>query len=130
MDSIDRSDRETEIESWLESLILTRANGQNEETVPASALFIFIGALPHTDWLEDMIAWDSHGFILSGPDIDANGKGASNFVQPDTPNILETSSKGIFVAGDVRHGSVKRVASAVGEGSMAVMFVHQYLNTV
>ena len=86
--------------------------------------------MPHTDWLEDMIARDSHGFILSGPDIDANGKGASNSAHFQTPEMLETSSKGIFVAGDVRHGSVKRVASAVGEGSMAIMFVHQYLNTV
>jgi thioredoxin reductase (NADPH) len=114
----------------LESLIITRENGQTEETVPASALFIFIGAMPNTDWLGDVIARDSHGFILSGPDIDANRTNATRSVQYQTPNMFETSSKGIFVAGDVRHGSVKRVASAVGEGSMAVMFVHQYLNTV
>ncbi len=86
--------------------------------------------MPHTDWLGDLIARDTHGFILSGPDIDANGKGASKSAQLQTPEMLETSSKGIFVAGDVRHGSVKGVASAVGEGSMAVMFVHQYLSTV
>ena len=96
----------------------------------ASALFIFIGAMPHTDWLGDMIARDSYGFILSGPDIDSNKQGASRSVQYQTPYMLETSLKGIFVAGDVRHGSVKRVASAVGEGSMAVMFIHRYLETV
>jgi thioredoxin reductase (NADPH) len=114
----------------LESLVLTHKNGKADETVPASALFIFIGAMPNTDWLGDQIDRDPHGFILSGPDIDTNRQGGSTSTQYNTPYMLETSLKGIFVAGDVRHGSVKRVASAVGEGAMAVMFIHRYLNTV
>jgi thioredoxin reductase (NADPH) len=116
--------------SRLESLILTRDDGGAQEAVPASALFIFIGAVPNTDWLGDQIAKDSHGFILSGPDINSNEQGMSTSTPKRIPYMLETSLPGVFVAGDVRHGSIKRVASAVGEGSMAVMFVHQYLNTV
>ena len=98
----------------------------------AATIFLAFGShfLTNTDWLGDVIARDSHGFILSGPDIDANRKDASRSSQYQTHDMHETSSKGIFVAGDVRHGSVKRVGSGVGEGSMAVMFVHQYLNTV
>jgi len=114
----------------LESLILSRDGGQREETVPAGALFVFIGAVPNTDWLGGQVARDSHGFVLSGPDIRSNGQGTSAHAQGHSPYMLETSVPGVFVAGDVRHGSIKRVASAVGEGSMAVMFVHQYLNTV
>jgi thioredoxin reductase (NADPH) len=114
----------------LESLTLSRDHGKVQETVSASALFIFIGAVPNTDWLGDQIAKDSHGFILSGPDINSNEQGMSTSTPKRIPYMLETSLPGVFVAGDVRHGSIKRVASAVGEGSMAVMFVHQYLNTV
>jgi thioredoxin reductase (NADPH) len=116
--------------SRLESLLLAFDNSQHEESVPASALFIFIGAMPNTNWLGDKIKRDSHGFILSGPDIEQNRQGGSIPTGQNTPFLLETSLKGIFVAGDVRHGSVKRVASAVGEGAMAVMFVHRYLSTV
>jgi thioredoxin reductase (NADPH) len=114
----------------LESLIINHKNDQTEKTIPASALFIFIGAVPHTDWLGDRVARDSHGFILSGPDISSNGYFKSRSTLPRNPFMLETSLPGVFVAGDVRHGSVKRVASAVGEGSMAVMFIHRYLSTV
>ena len=103
---------------------------QTEETIPASALFIFIGASPHTDWLGDQIARDSYGFILSGSDLGLNGHARPGSTTRRLPLMLETSLPGVFVAGDVRHGSVKRVASAVGEGSMAVMFVHRYLSTV
>jgi len=114
----------------LESLVLSRGNGETTETVPASALFIFIGAKPCTDWLGNQIARDPHGFILSGPDIGLNGSDLPKSTLYRTPYMLETNLPGIFVAGDVRHGSVKRVASAVGEGSMAVMFIHRYLETV
>ncbi len=113
-----------------ESLILTRDPGQKLETVSAGALFILIGAVPNTDWLGDQVARDSHGFILSGSDINSNEQKISVSTSNRNPYMLETSLPGVFVAGDVRHGSIKRVASAVGEGSMAVMFVHQYLNTV
>ncbi len=115
----------------LEQLVIARESGKATETHPAAALFIFIGARPHTDWLGDAVARTDHGFILSGSDTLPNGSmaplvpGASIRI----PFMLETSLPGIFVAGDVRHGSVKRVASAVGEGSMAVMYVHRYLET-
>jgi thioredoxin reductase (NADPH) len=100
---------------------------ENEETVPASGLFIFIGAAPNTDWLPDTIMRDANGFLLSGSDLKVDGKMAKSWSQPRDPYLLETSVPGIFVAGDVRHGSIKRVASAVGEGSISVQFIHQYL---
>ncbi len=98
-----------------------------EETVPASGLFIFIGAAPNTDWLPDTIMRDANGFVLSGSDLKVDGKLAKSWTEPREPYLLETSVPGIFVAGDVRHGSIKRVASAVGEGSISVQFIHQYL---
>jgi thioredoxin reductase (NADPH) len=100
---------------------------ENEETVPASGLFIFIGAAPNTDWLPDTMMRDANGFLLSGSDLKVDGKMAKSWNQPRDPYLLETSVPGIFVAGDVRHGSIKRVASAVGEGSISVQFIHQYL---
>ena len=98
-----------------------------DETVEATGLFVFIGAAPNTDWLPDTIMRDSNGFLLSGNDLKVDGKMAKNWNQPREPYLLETSVPGIFVAGDVRHGSIKRVASAVGEGSISVQFIHQYL---
>jgi len=100
---------------------------EGEETVPASGLYIFIGAAPNTDWLPDRIMRDTNGFLLSGSDLKVDGKMAKGWNQSREPYLLETSVPGIFVAGDVRHGSVKRVASAVGEGSISVQFIHQYL---
>ena len=114
----------------LDCLKIVAKVNQTEETLQASALFIFIGARPHTDWLGDQIARDSYGFILSGSDIGLNGNSRPGSTTRRLPLMLETSLPGVFVAGDVRHGSVKRVASAVGEGSMAVMFVHRYLSMV
>ena len=109
----------------LSCLRLCGPNG--EETAPASGLYIFIGAAPNTDWLPDSIMRDANGFLLSGGDLKVDGKMSKTWNQPRDPYLLETSVPGIFVAGDVRHGSVKRVASAVGEGSIAVQFIHQYL---
>jgi thioredoxin reductase (NADPH) len=114
----------------LEELVISREAGQVSETVEAAALFILIGAVPHTAWLEDQVARDQYGFILSGPDALRNGGPALHGRQDRVPFLLETSLPGVFVAGDARHGSVKRVASAVGEGSMAVMYVHRYLSEV
>jgi len=111
----------------LERLVIAREGGQTRQTVDAAALFIFIGAVPHTEWIGDLVERDRHGFILSGPDVRGNGAGRPNGLPARAPFLLETSVPGVFVAGDVRHGSVKRVASAVGEGSMAVMYVHRYL---
>jgi thioredoxin reductase (NADPH) len=93
-----------------------------EEVLDVDACFVFIGASPRTDWLEGVVARDERGFILAGPDVRGDG-----WPLKRDPFLLETSVPGVFVAGDVRARSIKRVASAVGEGSMAVSLVHQYL---
>lgn len=100
------------------------------ETVPGAGLFIFIGALPRTDWLDGVVERDAQGFILSGADLLHDGTRPRGWTADRDPFLLETSVPGIFVVGDVRHRSVKRVAAAVGEGAMAVMFIHQYLSKV
>jgi thioredoxin reductase (NADPH) len=107
---------------------LTLKTPQGEERRPASSLFIFIGAAPKTDWLPKQIACDSKGFVLAGPDLKAKASGSWSLDRE--PYLLETSAPGVFVAGDVRYNSVKRCASAVGEGSIAIQFVHQYLATL
>ena len=101
------------------------ATGELDE-VGLAAMFVFIGARPQTDWLPDAVARDARGFVLAGPEL------LMEDVRPRWrldrgPHLLETSMPGVFVAGDVRSQSMKRVASAVGEGSMAVSFVHEYL---
>src|SRR5580692_6485475 len=98
--------------------------------LPASSLFIFIGAQPRTQWLGDLIERDERGFILSGPDLLRDGKRPASWTLDRDPGLLETNVPGIFVVGDVRHGSVKRVASGVGEGAVVVQFMHQYLAKV
>jgi len=98
-----------------------------ESQVPASSLFVFIGAAPVTAWLPTCIMRDEKGFILAGPDLRNDGKLPEVWNEKREPFLLESSVPGVFVAGDVRSGSVKRVASAVGEGSIAVQFMHQYL---
>jgi thioredoxin reductase (NADPH) len=110
----------------LESIVLNTPRG--EETRKASYVFIFIGAEPKTDWLPDTVARDNKGFILAGPDLKTKYPGVWRLDRE--PYLLETSVPGIFVAGDVRYNSVKRCASAVGEGSIAIQFVHQYLATL
>jgi len=110
------------------SIQCTTTNETNQ--VPANALFIMIGAAPNTAWLADLVERDERGFILSGADLMRDGKRPKGWQLDRDPGLLETSVPGIFVVGDVRHGSVKRVASGVGEGSVAVSFVHQYLSRV
>jgi thioredoxin reductase (NADPH) len=114
----------------LETLTLADAVTGQRETVPAAALFIFIGAMPRTDWVADVVERDEYGFILSGPDLERDHHLPRGWRLDRHPFWLETSVPGVFVAGDVRCRSVKRVASAVGEGSMAVQFIHQYLATL
>jgi thioredoxin reductase (NADPH) len=98
-----------------------------EEKVDASWLFVFIGAAPRTDWLGKVVWRDENGFVLTGPDLLKDGQLPPDWPLERQPYFLETSVPGIFAAGDVRGASVKRVASAVGEGAMAVAFVHRYL---
>jgi thioredoxin reductase (NADPH) len=114
----------------LEALTITDADSGASETVQAAALFIFIGALPRTDWLGDLVERDKAGFIPTGPDLLRDGKRPRGWNLGRDPYWLESSVPGIFAAGDVRARSVKRIASAVGEGSMAVQFVHQYLGSL
>jgi thioredoxin reductase (NADPH) len=111
----------------LEAITVCSDDTGQEETLPARALFIFIGALPYTEWTDGVVQCDEHGFILSGPDLMRAGKRPKGWLLDRDPYWLETNVPGIFVAGDVRQGSIKRVASAVGEGAMAVAFVHKYL---
>ena len=114
----------------LEEISIYCSTTKNTDRVPAKSLFIFIGALPRTDWLGDLVQRDARGFILSGPDLLRDGKRPQSWTLERDPSLLESSVPGIFVVGDVRHGSVKRVASGVGEGAVAIQFVHQYLAKV
>ena len=117
-------------ESRLEEISVLCSDTNKVERVPASAMFIFIGALPRTDWLAGIVARDERGFILTGPDLMQGGERPKGWTLDRDPFLLETNVPGIFAVGDVRHGSVKRVASGVGEGSVAVQFIHQYLSKV
>lgn len=99
-----------------------RAEDGTETVEEVDACFVFIGAEPRTEWLAGVVARDERGFILAGPDARGHGWPLSR-----DPYVLETSVPGVFVAGDVRARSIKRVASAVGEGSMAVSLIHEYL---
>jgi thioredoxin reductase (NADPH) len=116
---------EAEGDQRLEALRLSGPQGEWRE--PATSLFVFIGAAPGTEWLPACILRDQKGFVLAGPDLPRNGKLAALWPEKREPFLLESSVPGVFVAGDLRYGSVKRVASAVGEGSIAVQFAHQYL---
>jgi thioredoxin reductase (NADPH) len=109
----------------LESVTIRSIATGEEQTVPTTAMFVFIGAIPHTGWLEGVVARDERGFVLTGSDLAEHD--STGWPLDRRPYLLESSEPGVFAAGDVRHGSVKRVASAVGEGSIAVMFVHRYL---
>ena len=111
----------------LEGLTLRDSNTGATQTVEAQWMFIFIGAAPLTDWLDDTVLRDPRGFVLSGPDLPGAGGRPAGWPLERAPYHLETSVPGVFAAGDVRAESAKRVASAVGEGAMAVMLVHRYL---
>ncbi|HEX6678371.1 MAG TPA: FAD-dependent oxidoreductase [Actinomycetes bacterium] len=114
-------------EEHLERLSLCDTRAGTVEEVPAGFLFVFIGAAPCTEWLDGVIRRDPTGFLLTGPDLLVGGKRPTGWPLDRDPYYLEGSVPGIFVAGDVRANSVKRVASAVGEGAMAIQLVHRYL---
>ncbi|MEV4532576.1 FAD-dependent oxidoreductase [Asanoa sp. NPDC049518] len=114
-------------EEHLEQLVLRDTRDGESRSVDTSWLFIFIGAEPRTDWLDGVISRDRHGFVITGPDLIAGGNRPVGWTMPRDPYHLECSVPGVFAAGDVRSDSVKRVASAVGEGAMAISLVHRYL---
>src|SRR6201993_701796 len=117
-------------ETHLEEISFLCSDTNKIERVPATAMFIFIGALPRTDWLAGVVKRDERGFILTGPDLIRDGERPKGWALDRDPFLLETNVPGLFAVGDVRHGSIKRVASGVGEGSVAVQFIHQYLSKV
>jgi len=140
---IDQIERTPNIQVWtrasvaevhgqtrLEEISVLCSDTNKVERVPATSVFIFIGALPRTDWLAGLVERDDRGFILTGPDVIRDGQRPRGWALDRDPFLLETNVPGIFAVGDVRHGSVKRVASGVGEGSVAVQFIHQYLSKV
>ena len=140
IDQIDRTKNislrvHTEVDSvdggeHLESITLKNNLTGETESEAADAIFVFIGAVPHSDIVADLVERNETGFILTGPDLIRDGRRPKNWTPRRDPYLLETSVPGIFAAGDVRHGVVRRVASAVGQGAVAVTFVHKYLETV
>lgn len=114
----------------LETIEIKNNKSGESEKMAADAMFIFIGAVPGTDIVKDVVERDEAGFIYTGQDLVRNGRRPNNWTPKRDPFLMETSVPGIFAAGDVRHGVVRRVASAVGQGSVAVSLVHKYLETV
>jgi len=121
--AVDGSDR-------LETITITNNESGESDTVPADAIFIFIGAVPGTGIIKDVVEVDEAGFNYTGQDLIRDGRRPQNWKPRRDPFLLETSVPGIFAAGDVRHGVIRRVASAVGQGAVAVSLVHKYLETV
>jgi thioredoxin reductase (NADPH) len=117
-------------EGHLQAITICESKGTMETTVECGALFVFIGAEPRTDWLGSVLQRDEKGFVYTGPDLLSNGTRPKGWDRDRDPFYLECSVPGIFAAGDVRANSVKRVASAVGEGAMAVTLVHRYLEAM
>jgi thioredoxin reductase (NADPH) len=114
----------------LEAISIACARSGSVDRLPATSLFVFIGAAPRTEWLDGYVERDDRGFILTGQDLIRQGKRTHGWSVDRDPYLLETSVPGVFAVGDVRHGSVKRVASGVGEGSIAIQFVHAHLAKV
>ena len=118
-------------ENRLESHYHNKYSNRTATNLPTSGLYIFIGAVPHTDGVAGLIERDANGFILTGQDLMQNGHmRPRGWTLDRQPFLLETNVPGIFAVGDVRHGSTKRVATGVGEGSIAVQLAHQYLTRV
>ncbi len=117
-------------ETSLKAITIANTESGKVKELPTAALFVFIGAEPHTEWLEGTVARDAQGYLLSGSDLQRNGHRPPVWMLDRDPFPLETSVPGVFVAGDARLGSTKRVASAVGEGAMSVLLVHTYLGGI
>jgi thioredoxin reductase (NADPH) len=114
----------------LENITIRNNKSGENETLDADAIFIFIGAVPSTGIVADLVERDEAGFIYTGQDLMRGGRRPKNWKPKRDPMLQETSVPGIFAAGDVRHGVIRRVASAVGQGSVAVSLIHKYLETV
>ena len=114
----------------LEGLTVVNQKTGQSETLPAVALFIYIGARPRTQWLGDLLLRDDEGYLLTGPELEEQRSAMPHWHASRDPYFLESSVPGIFVAGDTRHGSVKRIASSVGEGAMAITLIHKYISTL
>jgi thioredoxin reductase (NADPH) len=130
--TVNTSTRVVEVkgETKLEAITTTNTISDETQVLPTTALFVFIGAMPQTDWLADLVERDEHGYILSGLDMLHDGHRPAEWTLERDPFLLETSVPGVFVAGDTRLHSMKRVASAVGEGAMSVRLVHAHLRSV
>lgn len=111
----------------LEQIVVRHHDTASTETLRAAALFIFIGAEPHTEWLEGTVCRDHKGFLVTGANLVDNGKRPAGWGLSRDPYLLETSIPGVFAVGDVRDGAVRRVANSVGEGSIVLYFVRQYM---
>ncbi|MCB2206011.1 FAD-dependent oxidoreductase [bacterium] len=122
--------REVRGDDRLEEVVIDNTETGQSEVLPASAMFIFIGAKPHSGLVADLVQLDNQGFILTGPDLAASNGKPHQWPLKRDPYLLETSVPGIFAVGDIRQGAIRRVASAVGQGSSVVSFVHEYLKTV
>ncbi len=114
----------------LESITIADNQSGARDTVPADAIFIFIGPEPSSDVVEGVVELDDAGFILTGQDLITDVSGTPAWTLSRDPFLMETSVPGIFAAGDVRHGVIRRVASAAGQGAVAVSLIHKYLETV
>jgi thioredoxin reductase (NADPH) len=117
-------------EHQLESITIVNKDTDETQTLPAAALFIFIGAVPHTELVAGVVERNRAGFIITGPDLIHEGRRPKGWTLKRDPYFLETSVPGIFAPGDVRQGAVRRVASAVGQGAIAISLLHQYLKSV
>lgn len=111
----------------LREIVVRHHDTGTTETLPAAALFVFIGADPHTEWLDGVVCRDGKGFVLTGPKLIVDGKRPPGWTLDRDPFLLETNVPGVFAVGDVRDGAVRRVANSVGEGSVVLYFIHQYL---